>query len=77
MHNKYDSTNFRDNTNASNLQSSKTKDRNLKPIPKFNNEESERQFWESPENDATEYFEVAKMVVVNFSNLKPSTTSIS
>jgi predicted DNA binding CopG/RHH family protein len=49
----------------------------LKTIPKFKSEESERQFWESPENDATEYFDVSKMVVVNFSNLKPSTTSIS
>ena len=45
----------------------------LKTIPKFKNEESERQFWESPENDATDYFEVSKMVVANFSNLKPST----
>lgn len=49
----------------------------LKTIPKFKNEESERQFWESPENEATDYFEVSKMVVANFSNLKPSTTSIS
>ena len=49
----------------------------LKKIPKFKNEESERLFWESPENDATDYFEVSKMVVANFSNLKPSTTSIS
>jgi predicted DNA binding CopG/RHH family protein len=49
----------------------------LKKIPKFKNEESERKFWESPVNDVTEYFEVSKMVVANFSNLKPSTTSIS
>ena len=76
MHNKYDSTNFRENTNACELPT-KTKDKDLKLIPKFKNEASERQFWESPENDATEYFEVSKMVVINFSNLKPTTTRIS
>ena len=49
----------------------------LKKILKFKNDESERQFWESPENDATDYFQVSKMVVANFSNLTPSTTTIS
>jgi len=49
----------------------------LKKIPKFKNEESERRFWENPENDTTEYFDVSKMKMANFANLKPSTTSIS
>jgi len=77
LHNKYESTNIRENSYASNLQSSKTKDKDLKLIPEFKNEATERQFWENPENDATEYFEVSKMVIVNFTNLKPTTTSIS
>jgi len=55
----------------------KTEMKKLKTIPKFKSEESERQFWESPENDTTEYFDVSKMKRANFSNLKPSTTSIS
>jgi predicted DNA binding CopG/RHH family protein len=55
----------------------KTELKKLKTIPKFKSEESERQFWESPENDTTEYFDVSKMKMVIFSNLKPSTTSIS
>lgn len=48
-----------------------------KPLPKFRSEAKEREFWESKENDATEYFDPPKMVVAKFKNLKPSTTSIS
>jgi predicted DNA binding CopG/RHH family protein len=48
-----------------------------KPLPKFRTEGKEREFWESKANDATEYFDSSKMVVANFKNLKPSTTSIS
>jgi predicted DNA binding CopG/RHH family protein len=47
------------------------------PIPKFSSESKERAFWESEDNDATEYFDSSKMTVVKLTNLKPSTTSIS
>ena len=48
-----------------------------KPLPKFRSEAKEREYWESKDNDATEYFDSSKMVVAKFKNLKPSTTSIS
>lgn len=48
-----------------------------KPLPKFRSEAKEREFWETKDNDATEYFDSSKMVVAQFKNLKPSTTSIS
>ena len=48
-----------------------------KAIPKFKSEAAERKFWEDAANDATEYFDVANMQVAKFTNLKPSTTSIS
>ncbi len=48
-----------------------------KPIPKFKTEAAERKFWEDAANDATEYFDTANMQVAKFTNLKPSTTSIS
>lgn len=49
----------------------------LKAIPKFKSEAAERKFWEDAANDATEYFDASKMQVAKFTNLKPSTTSIS
>ena len=48
-----------------------------KAIPKFKSEAAERKFWEDAANDTTEYFDVANMQVAKFTNLKPSTTSIS
>ena len=48
-----------------------------KPLPKFRTEAKEREFWESKDNDATEYFDSTRMAVAKFKNLKPSTTSIS
>ena len=48
-----------------------------KPLPKFQSEAEEREFWEDKHNDATQYFDPAKMVVAKFKHLKPSTTSIS
>ena len=50
---------------------------NIKAIPKFKSEAAERKFWEDAANDATEYFDVSNMQVAKFTNLKPSTTSIS
>jgi predicted DNA binding CopG/RHH family protein len=48
-----------------------------KPIPKFKSEAAERKFWEDAANDAMEYFDASNMQVAKFTNLKPSTTSIS
>jgi predicted DNA binding CopG/RHH family protein len=48
-----------------------------KTAPTFRSEAKEREFWESKDNDATQYFDPAKTSVVTFKNLKPSTTSIS
>jgi predicted DNA binding CopG/RHH family protein len=47
-----------------------------KPLPKFRSEAKEREFLESKHKDATEYFDSSKMMVAEFKNLKPSTTSI-
>lgn len=49
----------------------------IKPIPKFRSEKKEREFWESKDSDATDYFDESQMVAATFKNLKPSTTSIS
>jgi predicted DNA binding CopG/RHH family protein len=48
-----------------------------KPLPKFRSEAKEREFWGSKGNEAIEYFDSSKMVVAEFKNLMPSTTSIS
>ena len=49
----------------------------LKPIPRFANEAAERAFWESPENDSTEYVDWSKAKLTVLPRLKPSTESIS
>ena len=49
--------------------------KNLKPIPKFKNENEERKFWDS--HDSTEYLNWSKAQKVIFPNLKSSTESIS
>ena len=53
----------------------KPETKKLKTIPSFKTEENERQFWEDPETDATEYFDVSKMLVAHFSHLKPVDSS--
>jgi len=50
---------------------------NSKAMPKFRSEAKEREFWESKDNDITEFVEPSQLVVAKFKNLKPSTTSIS
>ncbi len=50
---------------------SKTKSR----IPKFKNEQEERQFWES--HDLTDYLDQLKLVKMDLSSLKPSTKTIT
>jgi len=47
----------------------------FKKIPKFRNEDEERDFWATA--DSSEYFDWSKAERVSFPNLKPSTRSIS
>lgn len=47
----------------------------IKPIPKFKNEDAEREFWAT--HDATDYFDYLKPIELDLSKLKPSTESIS
>ena len=49
--------------------------RPLKRIPKFKNEDEEREFWST--HDSTEYVDWSKAKRVTFPNLKPSVKSIS
>ncbi len=49
--------------------------KNLKQIPKFKNEDEEREFWST--HDSTEYVDWSKAERAVFPNLKPSTESIS
>lgn len=44
-------------------------------LPKFKNEDEEREFW--AKLDLSEYYEPSDMVRVSFPNLKPTTRSIS
>ena len=43
----------------------------LKQIPKFKNEDQERNFWAN--HDSTQYIDWSKAKKVNFPNLKPTT----
>jgi len=47
----------------------------LKKKPNFKNENEEMDFWDR--NDSTDYIDYSKSKKLNFSNLKPSTKSIS
>ncbi len=47
----------------------------IKLIPKFKNEDEERDFWDT--HDTTEYFDTSKPIELDLSNLQPSTESIS
>lgn len=47
----------------------------FKKIPKFKNEDEERDFWATA--DSSQYFDWSKAERVIFPNLKPSTESIS
>lgn len=49
--------------------------RKFKAIPKFKNEDEERDFWATA--DSSEYFNWSKAEQVVFPNLKPSTETIS
>lgn len=47
----------------------------LKPVPEFQSEAEEREFWET--HDTTEYVDWSKAELVTFPRLKPSTQTIS
>lgn len=51
------------------------KKKKLKKIPRFRNEDEEREFWAT--HDTTEYVDITKAVRVSFPNLKPSTVLTS
>jgi predicted DNA binding CopG/RHH family protein len=53
----------------------KREPRNLKPIPKFEGEAEEREFWAS--HDSTDYLDWSRAKRATFSRLKPSTRTIS
>ena len=47
----------------------------FKALPKFKDEEEERTFW--AKSDSTEYFDMGKLAVAEFPNLKPSTQTMT
>jgi predicted DNA binding CopG/RHH family protein len=49
--------------------------KHLKTVPTFTSEAEERQFWES--HDSTDYLDWSKAQSVIFTNLKPTTKTIS
>jgi hypothetical protein len=49
--------------------------RKLKPIPEFGTEAEDRRFWET--HDSTPHVDWSPAKLVRFSNLKPSTETIS
>jgi predicted DNA binding CopG/RHH family protein len=51
------------------------KQNKIKPIPKFKNEDAERDFWAT--HDTTEYFDMSHEVKFDLSELKPTTRPIT
>lgn len=49
--------------------------KDIKVLPKFENEDKERDFWDS--HDLSEYFDMSKPIKMVFSNLKPTSELIS
>lgn len=49
--------------------------KNFKPIPQFKNEDEERKFWAN--RDSVDYIDWSQAQPAMFSNLKPSTKTIS
>lgn len=52
-----------------------TKTNKVKLIPRFKNEDEERDFWAT--HDTTEYFDTTKPVELDLSQLKPSTRPVT
>lgn len=57
------------------IQSSKTKQKNKKCLPRFRNEDEERDFWTT--HELSDIFDVDKSIEATFPNLKPSTKMIT
>lgn len=51
------------------------KNKKLKPIPKFKNEDKEREFWVT--HDLTDYIDHFESIELDLSELKPSTRPIT
>lgn len=51
------------------------KRRSLKPIPKFESEDEEREFWAT--HDSTDHVDWSRAKPITFSRLKPTTQTIS
>lgn len=51
------------------------KRKNLKPIPKFESEDQEREFWAT--HDSTDHVDWSRAKPATFSRLKPTTQTIS
>lgn len=51
------------------------KNKQIKPIPKFKNEDEEFNFWSA--HDATDYFDTSKPLKVSFPNLKPTAQAVT
>ncbi len=49
--------------------------KSTKKLPKFKNEDEEREYW--AKTDATDHFDLASGKKMNFTSLKPSTQTIS
>lgn len=52
-----------------------SKNKKIKPIPRFKNEDQEREFWAI--HDSSEYFDFSSPVEIDLSALKPSTRPIT
>lgn len=48
---------------------------NIRPIPRFKNEDEEREFWAT--HDVTDYFDTSDEIELDLSQLKPSTRPIT
>ena len=51
------------------------KQKKLKSIPRFKNEDEERDFWAT--HDSTEHFDYSHPIQMDFSHLRPSTNSVT
>lgn len=51
------------------------KQNKIKPIPRFKNEDEERNFWAT--HDTTDYFDINKPIKLDLSELRPSTRPVT
>lgn len=55
----------------------KKKQKQIKPIPHFDNEDDERAFWDAHIDDALDYFDTDHPIKLDVSNLKFSTFPVT